>query len=115
MKTNTFIMLAATAAMLAGAPAVAQDQDRDRDRDHMEDMDRLHDRDRIYGYDLMTLDEHDALFRRLQEAETEQERARIMQEHRLAMQERVRAVLGVIGGGRGPGGQGGGGQGGRGN
>ena len=116
MKANTFLVLAATAAILAVAPAVAEDQDQDRDRDHMRemDMDHLRDRDRIYGYDLMTLDEHDVLFRRLLEAETEQERTRIMQEHRLALQERVRALLGVIGDGRRPGGSGGG-QGGHGN
>jgi Spy/CpxP family protein refolding chaperone len=116
MKAKTFVLLAAIVATLAAAPAVAQVQDRDRDRMHDMDLDRLRDRDRIYGYDLMTIEEHEELFRRLEEAESDRERTRIMHEHRQAMQERVRAVLGMIGGGRGPGGgQGAGGQGGRGN
>ncbi len=113
MKAKMILMLAATAGMLAVSPAVAQERDQDQDRMQEMDLDQLRDRGRIYGYDLMTLDEHDELFRRLDEAQTEQERTRIMQEHRQAMQERVRALLGVIGGGRGAGGPSGGGKGSR--
>ena len=69
-----------------------QDQLQDRDKDVVRDQDQMRDRDRdqIYLGTLMTSEERSAYMERLRLAKTEQERARIREQHRIEMDARAK-------------------------
>ncbi len=101
MSMKKFLLIKACAASLALCGmglAGATDQLKTQDRLHMEDKDvardqdqlRDRDRDQIYLGTLMTPEERSAYMERLRLAKTEQERARIREQHRTEMDARAK-------------------------
>jgi len=101
MKKQTLIKTLVLALSLSGVGMVAaQDQMKTQDKDQLktqdkdklktQDKDQLRDQDRLYADELMTDQERTALRERLRLAKTEQERARIREEHRVQMDARAK-------------------------
>lgn len=99
MKKLVLIKACAAILALCGmGQAGATDQLKTQDRLHMEDKDvardqdqmRDRDRDQIYLGTLMTPEERSAYMERLRLAKTEQERARIREQHRIEMDARAK-------------------------
>jgi type III secretory pathway component EscR len=116
MKQGSMLAVSLCLALGVAAPAVAQMQSPDQMRDQ--------DRERIYGYELMTPQEHSEYRAHMRSLKTEQEREAYRLEQHRKMQERARAqgktlpdmppagmgpgMMGPGGGGMGPGGRPGG-------
>lgn len=93
MKKQTLIKTLVLALSLSGVGMVsAQDQMKTQDKDQLktQDKDKLRDQDRLYADELMTDQERTTLRERLRLAKTEQERARIREEHRVLMDARAK-------------------------
>jgi chorismate mutase len=67
-----------------------KDKDGDKAQDRDRDRDRIHQDDAIYGSSLMTEEERNQYQKRLGEAKSEEEKARIRAEHQEQMRERAR-------------------------